>query len=65
MHKQKLLDYVGELSKQLNIQHPEDLSRKLLILIEGAITTSYVMGDPDAADNAREIAQMLLKQVSP
>jgi len=65
MHKQKLLDYFGELSKQLNIQHPEDLSRKLLILIEGAITTSYVMGDPDAADNAREIAQMLLKQVSP
>ncbi|ORM72448.1 TetR family transcriptional regulator [Pantoea wallisii] len=65
MHKQKLLDYALELSVQLNIEHPEALARKLMILLEGAITTSYVMGDCSAADKARDIAKMMLEQASP
>jgi len=64
MHKQKLLDYVLELCVQLNIQHPEALAKKLLILIEGAITLSYVMGDGSAADNARDVAKVLLEQAA-
>lgn len=63
MHKQKLLDYALELSGQLNIEHPAVLARQLLILVEGAITMSYVMGDSTAADNAREVAELVLKQV--
>lgn len=64
-HKQKLLEYTTELTEQLNIEHSAVLARQLLILIEGAITMSYVMGDCSAADSAREVAKRLLEQVSP
>ena len=62
MHKQKLLDYALELAEQLNVEHPEDLARQLLILLEGAITMSYVMGDGSAADNAQDIAKLMLER---
>ncbi|WP_025901809.1 TetR/AcrR family transcriptional regulator [Tatumella sp. UCD-D_suzukii] len=64
IHKQKLLDYSFELAGQLNAEHPMVLARQLLILIEGAITTAYVMGDGSAADNARDIAKLLLERAS-
>jgi AcrR family transcriptional regulator len=64
MHKQKLLDYALELTEQLNVEHPEDLARQLLILLEGAITMSYVMGDGSAADNAQDIAKLMLERAS-
>lgn len=63
LHKQKLLDYVLELTGQLNTAQPLPLARQLLILIEGAITMSRVMGDYSAADDARDVAQLLLKQL--
>ncbi|ROR15453.1 TetR/AcrR family transcriptional regulator [Erwinia sp. JUb26] len=65
MHKQKLLDYTLELSRQLNVENPEALAKQLLILLEGAITMSYVMGDWSAADNAREIAKLMLEKTPP
>lgn len=65
LHKQKLLDYTRELTGQLNIEHPEVLARQLFILIEGAITMSYVMGDSSAADSAKEVAIRLLEPVAP
>ncbi len=65
MHKQKLLDYALELSEQLNVEHPAALARQLLVLLEGAITMSYIMGDSSAADNAREIAKLMLENASP
>lgn len=64
LHKQKILDYALELTGQLNIEHSSSLARQLLLLIEGAITMSRVMGDNSAADDAKDIAQLLLKQVS-
>ena len=64
MHKQKLLDYTLELAEQLSVEHPEDLARQLLILLEGAITMSYVMGDGSAADNAQDIVKLMLERVS-
>lgn len=63
LHKQKLLDYLLELTGQLNTDQPLPLARQLLILIEGAITLSRVMGDYRAADEARDVAQLLLKQI--
>ncbi|WP_025983512.1 TetR family transcriptional regulator C-terminal domain-containing protein, partial [Xanthomonas phaseoli] len=63
-HKQKLLDYTLELTGQLGITQPDALARQLLLLMEGAITVSRVMGDEDAADTARDIAQLLLKQAT-
>lgn len=65
LHKQKLLDYTFELTEQLNTDQPLDLARQLFILMEGAITTARVMGDYHAADNAKEVAQMLLKELAP
>jgi AcrR family transcriptional regulator len=65
LHKQKLLDYVNELCEQLNIEHPSALATQLLILMEGAITVARVMGDYSAADSARDVAQLLLKQALP
>lgn len=65
LHKQKLLDYTLELTGQLNIKQPEALAKQLLVLIEGAITMARVMGDYSAADSAKEVAQLLLKQASP
>ena len=64
MHKQKLLDYALELSGQTYTEHPAVLARQLLILIEGAITMTYVMGDRNAADDAREMAKVLLERLS-
>lgn len=65
LHKQKLLDYAHELCEQLNIEHPSALATQLLILMEGAITMARVMGDYSAADSARDVAQLLLKQALP
>jgi len=64
MHKQKLLDYALELSEQLNPEHAVALARQLLLLIEGAITMTYVMGYRIAADDARELAKVLLERLS-
>lgn len=63
LHKQKLLNYLLELTGQLNTDQPLPLARQLLILIEGAITLSRVMGDYRAADEAKDVAQLLLKQI--
>ena len=65
LHKQKLLDYAQELCEQLNIEQPSVLATRLLILMEGAITIARVMGDYSAADSARDVAQLLLKQALP
>jgi AcrR family transcriptional regulator len=65
LHKQKLFDYTLELCEQLNIEQPSALAKQLLILMEGAITVAHVMGDFSAADSAKDLAQLLLKQASP
>lgn len=64
LHKQKLFDYALELCEQLNIEQPSVLAKQLLILMDGAITLARVMGDLRAADSAKDVAQLLLKQVS-
>lgn len=64
LHKQKLLDYIFELTSQMNVEQPMVLAKQLLILIEGAITTSHVMGDTSSADSAKDVAQLLLNQAS-
>ena len=63
-HKQKLFDYALELCQQLNIEQPDVLAKQLLILIDGAITLALVMGDHNAADSARDMAQLLLNAVT-
>ena len=62
LHKQKLLDYTLELTRQLQVDDPVKLARQLFVLIEGTITVARVMGDLTALDSAREIAKLLLEQ---
>jgi AcrR family transcriptional regulator len=62
LHKQKLLDYTLELTRQLQVNDPVKLARQLFVLIEGTITVARVMGDFTALDSAREIAKLLLEQ---
>lgn len=59
-HKQKLLDYLGELCKEHGVQDPQAQALQLLILIDGAITVALVMGDQSAADTAQCMARKLL-----
>nr|WP_219824748.1 MULTISPECIES: TetR family transcriptional regulator [Pseudomonas] len=62
LHKQKLLDYTLELTRQLQVNDPVKLARQLFVLIEGTITVARVMGDFTALDSARDIAKLLLEQ---
>ena len=59
-HKQKLFEYLLELSKAHGTPDPERQAAHLLILIDGAITVALVMGDSTAADNAQCMARTLL-----
>lgn len=63
LHKQKLLDYILELTGQLGIEDPRSLAKQLFVLIEGTITVARVMGDYSLLDSAREAAIVLLKEV--
>lgn len=60
-HKEKLLEFVLEICQQYCAADPEALARQFLILIDGAITVAHVLGDNNSADNARQVAQTLLK----
>jgi len=63
LHKQKLLDYTLELTKDLGVKDPIVLARQFFVLIEGTITVARVMGDFTVLDSAKEIANILLKEV--
>ncbi|MNC66788.1 putative transcriptional regulator [compost metagenome] len=63
LHKQKLLDYTLELTKDLGVKDPIVLAKQFFVLIEGTITVARVMGDFTALDSAKEIANILLKEV--
>lgn len=60
-HKRAVGDYVEWLVKEAGYPSPEDISRKLTLIVEGAIITSYVEGDLHAARRAKEIAKIILK----
>lgn len=65
IHKQKLKDYAQLLCEQAQCSQPSILANQLLILIDGAITVAKVMGDSEAAENAKVIAISLLDQACP
>lgn len=60
-HKQKIVSLVFTLASQLSMLSPELFSRQILLLIDGAITVAMVMNSPDAADDAKKMAKMLLE----
>jgi len=57
-HKQSFQTYVDGLVAEIGA--PEALARQLVLLAEGAQTTSAITGDPTAAQHAREAAEVLI-----
>lgn len=61
LHKQRLYDYLRQLTGACSLSDPDDIARQLLVLIDGAIAVALVMGDPTAAASAGRAAQVLLR----
>ncbi|TJZ50355.1 TetR/AcrR family transcriptional regulator [Streptomyces piniterrae] len=59
-HKLALHAYVTELVQGLKVGDPAGLAGQLVLLVDGAITTAALTGDPEAARNARTAAATLL-----
>ena len=60
-HKLKLLHFLRELAKEYGADNPNELATEFLILIDGAITVALVMGNKQAARDAKQIARKLLR----
>ncbi|WP_031072881.1 TetR/AcrR family transcriptional regulator [Streptomyces sp. NRRL WC-3742] len=59
-HKHALRTYVATLTGALPVDDPAALADQLLLLIDGAITTAAITGDPAAARTARTAAGALM-----
>jgi AcrR family transcriptional regulator len=59
-HKKAVLEYLAELVRDLDAGNPQILAEQLLLLLDGAITTAAISGDPDVALRARAAAQTLV-----
>ena len=57
-HKESFQVYVDDLVARIGA--PESLARQLVLLAEGAQTTSAITGDPSSARLARDAAQILI-----
>ena len=53
--------FLRELAKEYGADNPDELATELLILIDGAITVALVMGNKEAARDAKEIARKLMR----
>lgn len=61
-HKQVLLDYFTNLARQAGARDPELLGCRILLLKEGAIVTSSLLGTAQPACDAKETARILLDE---
>lgn len=59
-HKESLRQYLTQLAANIATDQPESLARQLLLLVDGAITTAAITGDPQAAQQARTAATTLI-----
>lgn len=60
-HKVNLEHYLEGLAKDYGTPDPKKMASDFLILIDGAITVAKVMGDKEAAKNAKHLASRLLE----
>jgi len=63
-HKRLVREYIRDLAVQAKMDNPEELSQQLNLLIEGAIVDAHVSGNKNAADQAKNIALILVNQNS-
>ncbi|MEX0316382.1 MAG: TetR family transcriptional regulator [Ruegeria sp.] len=59
-HKRMLLEYLTGLARQAGAKDPEQLGSQMLLLKEGAIVTSVLLGSGTPAQDAKAAAQVLL-----
>ncbi|MTD56011.1 TetR/AcrR family transcriptional regulator [Amycolatopsis pithecellobii] len=59
-HKEELKRYVARLVRRLPVDHPARVTEQLFLLIEGAIVTAAITGNPDSARHARAAAEAIL-----
>ena len=60
-HKRTLTEYLASLARQEGaVPDADTLARELVLLVDGAIVTASIQGDPRAADDAREAAAKLI-----
>jgi hypothetical protein len=59
-HKQKLTAYIGEVLKQVGFSEYKKLAGRFVILVDGAIVTALREGTNHAAQEAKQIAAILL-----
>jgi len=63
-HKEKLRDQIKSLVMAAGSIESEQCADQLMLLIEGAIVRAQLEGRPDAADDARSIAELVLDRFS-
>jgi AcrR family transcriptional regulator len=59
-HKRAVLRYLTALAADAELTDPDALGEQLLLLVDGAIVTAAISGDPSAAVRARSAAATLL-----
>lgn len=60
-HKRMLASYLTELATAAGATDPAALAEELMLLMDGAVVTRLVSGDPLAARRARRIAETLVE----
>lgn len=61
-HKVNLERYLTELALAYGAAEPQKMAAELLLLIEGAITVAKVMGDKQASNTGKQLAERLFLQ---
>ncbi|MFD9206737.1 TetR/AcrR family transcriptional regulator [Streptomyces sioyaensis] len=59
-HKRALLSYLTDLARDAGVTEPASMGAQLSLLVDGAITTAAISGDPSTARRARTAAAALL-----
>lgn len=63
-YKQRFLDFLNLLCIEVSVVDPEDTSRILFMMIEGATVSRMSLDDPDSFARAKKIAAKILKHHS-
>lgn len=64
-HLARYRELLEELLREADAEQPEVLARRLLVLIEGATVVTSIDGDGTAGQDARAIAEILLRSALP
>ncbi len=59
-HKRLLADYLHDLAGKAGAGDPDKLARQLLLLVEGAIVTAYLLGPDGVSGDARAAAAAII-----